>query len=570
MAEAYEKYYRRYLDDPLSQESGTPPISEIIVGPPGPQGPQGIPGEQGEQGPQGLTGPQGNPGPQGSPGPQGPTGSQGPTGPQGAVGPEGPAGPSGSSINIVEYNFNNTTSAPPGNSQARLNNVTQTAATLLWLDDETAGGFVIDNVILRIAVGTKIYLQDKDDETLWQGYTLASAVVGQTGYFEFPVTWIDGGADLKNQRIVVSFISQGQVGPQGPPGPQGIAGLPNVVQDEGTPLTVRPALNFIGAGVTATDNLVNNRTNVTIPGQTPWTSNIDGGNFVLNNTNKIGIGITSLPTNLLHVRIATAGFITASTTTTGIFLENSGSAYVEVASNTGSAGIIFSRSKTTTAIIADDPNIFGFNANNSQPIGFYTSGSERLRINPSGGVEIGTVTSTGSLEIKVGANQRILFSSFTGVSGMQMLNDASSAYVPLALSASGYYFLNGSVGIGLSNPTFQLQLSTDSAAKPSTSAWSVSSDERVKQNIKDLEGGLEIINKLHPVEAEYNGLGGMPKGQRVVSFIAQEIAKILPTTVSSYKSVLADGVEDDVLDFNMHEVLMHLVLAVQQLSKKIG
>ena len=503
MAEAYEKYYRRYLDDPLSQESGTPPISEIIVGPPGPQGPQGIPGEQGEQGEQGLTGPQGNPGPQGSSGPQGPQGLVGPPGPQGATGPEGPVGPSGSSVNVVEYNFNNNDSPPPGGSQARLNNTTQTAATILWLDDETAGGFVIDNVILRLAIGTKIYLQDKDDETLWQGYALASPVVDQTTYFEFPVTWIDGGTNLKNQRITVAFISQGQQGPPGPQGPQGVAGLPNVVQDEGTPLTVRPALNFIGAGVTATDNLVNNRTNVTIPGQTPWTSNIDGGNFVLNNTNKIGIGVTSLPTNPLHVRIATAGFITASTTTVGLFLENSGNAYVEIAGGAGSAtGIIFSRTKSTTAIISDDSSVFGFNANNSQPISFFTGGSERIRI-----------------------------------------------------------LANGNTGFGVTNPTHQLQLSTDDAAKLTTTTWATTSSAAVKRNIRDLNGGLEIINSLRPIEAEYNGEQGTPAGQRLVSLIAEEVRKILPHTVTA---------KGESLFFNPHEVIYHLILAVQQLSKKIG
>jgi hypothetical protein len=38
------------------------------------------------------------------------------------------------------------------------------------------------------------------------------------------------------------------------------------IQDEGIALTARPALNFVGAGVTAADDAANNRTNVTIPG----------------------------------------------------------------------------------------------------------------------------------------------------------------------------------------------------------------------------------------------------------------------------------------------------------------
>ena len=57
----------------------------------------------------------------------------------------------------------------------------------------------------------------------------------------------------------------------------------HVIQDEGTPLTSRTALNFVGAGVTVTDDSANGRTVVTIPGgsQTPWTSDIDAAGHSL-------------------------------------------------------------------------------------------------------------------------------------------------------------------------------------------------------------------------------------------------------------------------------------------------
>ena len=48
------------------------------------------------------------------------------------------------------------------------------------------------------------------------------------------------------------------------------------VQDEGTPLTRRDAINFVGAGVTATDDVLNNRTTVTIPGGGAGASGIFG------------------------------------------------------------------------------------------------------------------------------------------------------------------------------------------------------------------------------------------------------------------------------------------------------
>ena len=67
----------------------------------GPQGPKGATGAQGPIGPQGPQGPQGAKGSTGATGPQGPkgstgaTGAQGPTGPQGVTGAQGPIGPQG-------------------------------------------------------------------------------------------------------------------------------------------------------------------------------------------------------------------------------------------------------------------------------------------------------------------------------------------------------------------------------------------------------------------------------------------------------------------------------------------
>ena len=46
---------------------------------------------------------------------------------------------------------------------------------------------------------------------------------------------------------------------------------------------------------------------------------------------------------------------------------------------------------------------------------------------------------------------------------------------------------DGKVGIGTSSPTYQLQLSLDSAAKPNGSTWTSSSDIRIKENITDTD-----------------------------------------------------------------------------------
>ena len=57
---------------------------------------------------------------------------------------------------------------------------------------------------------------------------------------------------------------------------------------------------------------------------------------------------------------------------------------------------------------------------------------------------------------------------------------------------------SGNVGIGTTAPSYQLQLSRDSAAKPSTNTWTVTSDERLKKDIveADLTRCYEIVKTI--------------------------------------------------------------------------
>lgn len=117
-------------------------------------------------------------------------------------------------------------------------------------------------------------------------------------------------------------------------------------------------------------------------------------------------------------------------------------------------------------------------------------------------------------------------------------------------------------------PAHLLDLNTDDAGKPTTSTWTITSDIRTKRNTRRLEGGLSVIERLEPIESEYNGLADTPNGHRVVSFDPEDLAKVIPTAVSRVrrKLKLEDDKESDVAHINVHEVIFHLVLAVQQLA----
>jgi len=57
---------------------------------------------------------------------------------------------------------------------------------------------------------------------------------------------------------------------------------------------------------------------------------------------------------------------------------------------------------------------------------------------------------------------------------------------------------NGNVGIGTTSPSYQLELSTDSAAKLTTTTWSTTSDRRIKDNIvdADVDRCMKIFNGI--------------------------------------------------------------------------
>ena len=105
----------------------------------------------------------------------------------------------------------------------------------------------------------------------------------------------------------------------------------------------------------------------------------------------------------------------------------------------------------------------------------------------------------------------------------------------------------GSVGIGTSAPAFLLEVN-GSAGKPGGGDWSVSSDERLKKDVRDLEDALATLLALRGVSFEFKdpqAIGELP-GPRI-GFIAQEVEQVLPDWVDEgadgYKRLTVRGFE---------------------------
>ena len=127
------------------------------------------------------------------------------------------------------------------------------------------------------------------------------------------------------------------------------------------------------------------------------------------------------------------------------------------------------------------------------------------------------------------------------------------------------------VGIGTSLPSTQLQLSLNSASKPSSNQWTITSDKRVKTNIKDYKTGLEAILKIEPKLYDYNGKAGFEKTKNNIGIIAQDMQKIMPETINTYKAKLnKDDKEDtELLHFDGHAVTFALINSIKELKAEI-
>ena len=99
--------------------------------------------------------------------------------------------------------------------------------------------------------------------------------------------------------------------------------------------------------------------------------------------------------------------------------------------------------------------------------------------------------------------------------------------------------INGRIGLGTQTPSYQLHLSSDNAAKPSTSTWNVSSDERLKENVQDADLNLCYNNIKNLRLVKYKWKDDVYTSDQVsdrskLGWIAQEVETVFPKAVEKH------------------------------------
>jgi len=125
---------------------------------------------------------------------------------------------------------------------------------------------------------------------------------------------------------------------------------------------------------------------------------------------------------------------------------------------------------------------------------------------------------------------------------------------------------NKRIGLGINSPSYQLQLSTDSATKLSSSTWTVSSDIRLKKNIINADLDLCYNNIKNLPLKRYTWKNEIYTTDQVndrskLGWIADDVETIFPNAV---KKINAFGF-DDCRSLNNDQIITSLYGCIQKL-----
>jgi hypothetical protein len=180
----------------------------------------------------------------------------------------------------------------------------------------------------------------------------------------------------------------------------------------------------------------------------------------------------------------------------------------------------------------------GFRA---EDIRFATGSSERGRFDSSGNLLVGTTNSSGI----AGSGIKLTNPASPADDGKLMIVGATStsgqdAFQIYSTGASAYRFFVNYAG---------------SVFATSTSITAIS-DESLKQNIRDLDKGLDAVLELRPRRFDWkNG-----DGDNIMGFVAQEVEEVMPELVHDYKY----SETETKLGLKMGDMIPTLVKAIQE------
>ena len=168
--------------------------------------------------------------------------------------------------------------------------------------------------------------------------------------------------------------------------------------------------------------------------------------------------------------------------------------------------------------------------------------SERARIDSSGNLLVGTTSAADTL---IGIRLK------TSVIDPYITNACTSS-TSVATSYNLY-------SIGAAAYRFYVDLAGTIYA--TSTAITAISDQRLKENVRDIDTGLGAIMALKPRRFDWKAGKGQDK-KNATGFIAQEFGEVFPASISTFKAGEKDA--NEYLTINHEELIPSLVKAIQE------
>ena len=314
-------------------------------------------------------------------------------------------------------------------------------------------------------------------------------------------------------------------------------------------------------------------------------SMLGNGNFGIN---------TALPTRLFHIHGTGPNFryvdgsqgsgkvLTSDANGIASWQTPSGGGGTAGWGLTGNAGTNVSSNFVGTT----DNSLLGFRTSNIERMRIHNS-RYQLLINPGGQYSnVNSQTETAYIAANLQRGARLCISATNepkaskthslfgavidlyGVISNPFLNDVNSGDIDLITGGEfgAISFYSGGLSSGRFDQNGVLEVFDNTAIKPNGGSWTGVSDRRLKKNIEAYTKGLDIILEVEPISYNYNKKSGVKDLEaKHVSIIAQEIEKILPSTVTIKEG---NGLKD-MRTFDPSELTWTMINAIKELNKKI-
>jgi hypothetical protein len=145
---------------------------------------------------------------------------------------------------------------------------------------------------------------------------------------------------------------------------------------------------------------------------------------------------------------------------------------------------------------------------------------------------------------QIGLNNGTVLSSLDTEDNILWLGNYTSHAIRFFTDGISRIYISptGSVGINTGFPTSDLSVN-GTADKPGGGTWATFSDIRLKENVRPYSDGLATLLQINPVAFNYNENSGYDTKKEYIGVIAQEIQRILPSSVDevmlqNYKSTI--------------------------------